>query len=120
VKPDTVADLPTTIQPHRPEATRVEDWQLQLWVGLRAFVSIAKIMLPIPRDVIEKTLELWRENLTETKLEPTSTLHKLNLSMATWLEMCLNTNSIGLLPSKEPLWTVVGFPVRPDLPKRQR
>jgi len=115
---EIVSDLPVNIEPHRPETTRVEDRQIQLWLGLRAFVSIAKMRLPIAPYVIEKTLELWRENLTETGLEPTSTPHLVNQSMVKWLESCLSANPVALLPSAEPLWTLVGFPVRLDLSER--
>src|SRR5205814_10185067 len=118
INPETVSNLPINVQPHRPQTTWVEDRQIQLWLGLRAFVSIAKMRLPMARDVIEKTLERWRENLAETGLEPAATPHRVNHSMVEWLETCLSANPVALLPSKEPLWTLVGFPVQLELTKR--
>jgi hypothetical protein len=117
IKPGSVSQLPLGVLPHRPEAAKVEDHQLQLWLGLRAFVSITKERLSLPRNTIEETLKLWRANLGETASTPGTAAHRINQSMVAWLETCLRMNPPALMPSKEPLWTLVGFPVRLGLPK---
>ena len=43
----SLSQLPVSILPHRPEAAEVEDHQMQLWLGLRAFVSITWKSLPL-------------------------------------------------------------------------
>jgi hypothetical protein len=86
--------------PHRLEAEKVEDYQLQFWLGLRAFVSIIHKILPIPKNLVEETLMLWRVNLAETSTAPMSTEYLINQSMVAWLESCLRANPIALLPSK--------------------
>lgn len=112
----SVSQLPLGILPHRPEATKVEDYQLQLWLGLRAFVSIARGRLLLPRETIEETLKLWRANLGETASTPATAAHRVNQSMVAWLETCSRANPPALLPSTEPLWTLAGFPARLVLP----
>lgn len=112
----SMSQLPVSILPHRPEATRVEDHQLQLWLGLRAFVSITRERLPLPREAIKITLELWRANLTETASTPATAAHRVNQSMVSWLNTCSRANPPALVPSPEPLWTLAGFPVRLDRP----
>ncbi len=118
VRPETISELAVSLLPNSPEVTWLDDRQIQFWLGLRAFVSISKMKIPIPRDVVEKTLELWRENLVNSLLEPNSTSHRVNQSMIEWLENCLSANPVALLPSKQPLWTLVGLPVPLDLPPR--
>ncbi|HRI13045.1 MAG TPA: hypothetical protein PLX89_08570, partial [Verrucomicrobiota bacterium] len=112
----TVSELPLGILPHRPEATKIEDYQLQLWLGLRAFVSITRERLPLPRETIEQTLKLWRANLGETALTPATAAHRVNQSMVAWLETCSRATPPALVPSPEPLWTLAGFPVQLDRP----
>jgi hypothetical protein len=85
--------------PHRPAAKKVEDYQWQFWLGLRAFVSITCKPLPTAEELIEETLRLWRANLDETSVAPMSTEHLINQSMVTWLESCLRAMPITLLPS---------------------
>jgi hypothetical protein len=86
---DAVAALSTETLPHRAEAVRVEAWQFQLWLGLRAVVSITGKPLAVPAAIIERTLELWRSNLAESSINEGSTEHRVNRSMVAWLEMCL-------------------------------
>jgi hypothetical protein len=115
----SLSQLPLSILPHRPEVTKVEDHQLQLWLGLRAFVSITRERLPLPRDTIEETLKLWRVNLGETASTPATAAHRVNQSMVAWLETCSRANPPALVQSDELLWTLVGFPTRlipPDRP----
>jgi hypothetical protein len=78
IKSGSVSQLPLGGLPHRPEAAKVEDHQLQLWLGLRAFVSITKERLSLPRDTIEETLKLWRANLGETASAPGTAAHRTN------------------------------------------
>ena len=110
ITPESVSQLPLSILPHRPKAAKVEDHQLQLWLGLRAFVSISRNRLSLPRETIEETLNLWRVNLGETSSQPGATAHRVNQSMVAWLETCWRANPPSLAPSKEPLRTLVGFP----------
>ncbi|MDB6078071.1 MAG: hypothetical protein JWO82_1818, partial [Akkermansiaceae bacterium] len=118
ISPETVARLPFEIQGHRSESLKVEDNQLQLWLGLRVFVSLTRQRLPLSLDIIEETLELWRSNLMETASNPLSAAHRLNQSMVAWLETCIRAKPPSLLPSNEPLWTLTGFPFHLDLPRR--
>jgi hypothetical protein len=104
--------LPLNILPHKPEVARIDDHQLQLWLGLRAFVSIKRVRLSLPTETIEQTLNLWRLNLEETASMPTTTAHRVNRSMVRWLETCSRENLPALLPSTEPLWALVGFPAK--------
>ncbi len=114
----SVSQLPLNILPHRPDATKVEDHQMQLWLGLRAFVSIKRERLPMPSETIEKTLKLWRANLGETASTPRTGAHRVNQSMVAWLETCFRANPPVLLPSAEPIWTLAGFPFYFGLPRR--
>lgn len=110
ITPESVSQLPLSILAHRPKAAKVEDHQLQLWLGLRAFVSISRNRLSLPRETIEETLNLWRVNLEETSSQPGATAHRVNQSMVAWLETCWRANPPSLAPSKEPLRTLVGYP----------
>jgi hypothetical protein len=115
----SASELPLSILPHRHDVTRIEDHQLQLWLGLRNFVSIRRERIPLPLDVIEETLQFWRTNLIETSATPTSAAYRVNQSMITWLENCCRAIPVALLPSTEPLWTLIGFPVKLVLPLPQ-
>lgn len=114
----SVSKLPVSVLPHRPESAEVEDHQMQLWLGLRAFVSITWKGLPLARAIIDETLKLWRANLAETAATPATTAHRVNQSMVVWLEACSRANPPALVPSTEPLWTLAGFPLRLDMPNR--
>ena len=107
----SVSQLPISILPHRTEAAEVEDHQMQLWLGLRAYVSITRQRLPLPPATIEETLKLWRANLGETTSTPATVAHRVNQSMVAWLETCSRTNPSTLVPSAEPLWVLAGFPL---------
>ncbi len=109
---ESVSQLPVNILPHRARAAQVEDYQVQLWLGLRTFVSITRASLLLPRATINETLKLWRANLGETALTPATTAHRVNQNMVAWLGICSSANPPALLPSQEPLWTLVGFPDR--------
>lgn len=112
INPALISQLPLLVLPHRPEADGVEDYQTQLWLGLRTFVSITKHRLSLPRSAIDETLKLWRVNLEQTASMPGTSTHDVNQSMVAWLETCIRVSSPALMPSSEPLWTLVGFPVR--------
>ncbi len=103
IRISSVSQLPVSIFRHRPEAKMVEVYQLQFWLGLRAFVSISREMLLLPPETIGETLTLWRENLKETASTPLSTAHRVNQSMVTWLESCRRANPPALLPTKRSL-----------------
>ena len=62
-----LAKLPVEVLPHTPDAARVDAWQFQLWLGLRAAVFTTGKPLSVEREVVEKTLELWRVNLAESE-----------------------------------------------------
>jgi hypothetical protein len=109
---EAISQLPLNILPHNPEVARIDDHQWQLWLGLRAFVSIKRERLRLPSETIEQTLNLWRANLEETAAKPATTAHRVNQSMVRWLETCSRENMPALLPSSEPLWTFVGFPTK--------
>ena len=111
---ESVSQLPLNVLPHRPESARIEDHQLQLWFGLRAFVSIKRERLCLPSKTIEQTLKLWHANLDESAETPATTAHRVNKSMVRWLEACSRANPPALLPSTEMLWTLAGFPTRLD------
>ncbi len=109
---ESISQLPLSILPHRLEMARIEDYQWQLWLGLRAFVSIKQERLRLPSETIEQTLKLWRVNLAETAATPATTAHRVNQSMVRWLEACSRIQLPALLPSTEPLWTLAGFPMQ--------
>ncbi|MEA2237819.1 MAG: hypothetical protein QOC81_2543 [Thermoanaerobaculia bacterium] len=93
----TVGSLPEETLPHRVEADKVETWQFQLWLGLRAVTEVTGKPLEMPSAVIDKTLDLWRCNLAETSVKPESAEHFVNQFMVRWLERCSRENR-GLLP----------------------
>ncbi|QDV90589.1 hypothetical protein RAS2_16690 [Phycisphaerae bacterium RAS2] len=102
--------LPLSVLPHRPEAKRVEDYQYQLWLGLRVFVGVTRQTLSLDRETISETLLLWRANFAETDSMPTTATHRVNQSMVAWLEICSCADPPALVPPTEPLWTLMGFP----------
>jgi hypothetical protein len=113
-----VGQLPEIVR-HRPEANIVEQWQRQLWCGLRVFASIGPGPLHVNPTAIIETLDLWHKNIDGagewpgTNGQPGTTAHRINVSMVEWLEGCVQTKTGHLLPHKEPLWTLVGFPRHP-------
>ena len=96
----TIAALPLDTVPHRVDARKVEDWQFQLWLGLRVVTSVTGKPLAEPPALIVHTLGLWRVNLTESVLNPASAGHRVNQSMTTWLESCARGNQGLLLPAR--------------------
>jgi hypothetical protein len=108
VSKDEVIDLPISALPHRAEAEEIEDWQFQLWLGLRAIASVTKNSLPVPPGIVAETLSLWRVNLRQTSPYPDTTEHRVNVTMIDWLEKCSREGR--LLPHNEPVWLAVGFP----------
>ena len=117
---ESISQLPLETLPHQPGVAKIEDHQLQLWLGLRAFVSITHKSQFLPRSTIEETLNLWRANVGETALNPETNAHRLNQSMVKWLETCLLVEPSALIPSKERLWILAGFPFNLDLPTSAR
>ncbi len=97
--PDKVSALPVDVTDHPPDAVKVENWQFQLWIGLRTVVSVAERPTKMPADIINRTLDLWRNNLADTSQEPESCVHRVNQSMVTWLEECSRNDQNLLLPT---------------------
>lgn len=114
---DRIGQLPSLV-PHRPEAKIVQQWQRQLWLGLRAAASIGPGSVNVEGKAIGETLDLWRWNIEGagdwpgTRLDQASTAHRINLSMVEWLEKCWREGS-GQLLAAEPLWLLAGFPADP-------
>ena len=111
---DRLSQLPQIVKP-RPEAEIAEQLQRQLWLGLRVIASICSGALHVDPTAIVETLDLWRKNISTsdwvgTKEKPVATAHRVNVSMVKWLEDCARTEKGLLLPSKEPLWMLAGFP----------
>jgi hypothetical protein len=99
IRLNAICKLPVETLPHRAEATKVEDWQFQLWLGLSAVTEVTGKPLAVPLAVIVRTLDLWRVNLAESSLEPESAEHRVNQRIITWLESCVRANQ-GLVPPK--------------------
>ena len=95
---DVVGRLAAEVIPHRPDAEKIERWQFQFWLGLRAVASATEKSLDVSPDLILQTLELWRTNLAESSMDPASAEHRMNLNMVAWLEKCSQENN-GLLPN---------------------
>jgi hypothetical protein len=92
-----IGTLPADVLPHPSNANKVDHWQFQLWLGLRAVTEVTGKPLAVPSAVIVRTLDLWRSNLAETSINAGSTEHCVNESMVTWLESCSRGNE-GLVP----------------------
>ena len=75
--------------PHRPDCTKVEAYQYNLWLGLRTLASVTGRPLPITSAVLTRTLELWRVNLAESSIDPYSIEHRVDQNMVDWLEESL-------------------------------
>ena len=86
VSVEAVSRLPVDTLPHGVDASKVEELQFQLWVGLRAVTEATGMPLLVPSDIIGQTLDLWRNNLEESSLTPDSIEHRLNQEMVTWLQ----------------------------------
>ncbi|WP_332771840.1 SIR2 family protein [Phenylobacterium sp.] len=118
VTPDLVGEIPHHM-PHRAEARTVEQWQRQAWLGLRVVASTGPGPLYVDPVAVTETLELWRNNIVGvddqpgTNEAPGATAHRINVSMVQWLERCAQTKTGQLLPNREPLWRLAGFPPDP-------
>ena len=103
-----ICRLPDTMG-HRPGTLIVEKYQRQLWFGLRIIAATRREPLCVRPQMIEETLNLWRNNIggagncPGTKQKPDTTAHWLNLCMVEWLEKCKASHTGCLLPSKEPV-----------------
>jgi hypothetical protein len=93
-----ISKIPVNTLPHRAGATKVEEWQYQLWLGLRAIASITFGTLAVPAALLSQTLNLWRVNLAESVISPSSAEHRINQSMVFWLERCTRNGRNVLLP----------------------
>jgi hypothetical protein len=118
VNPASIARLPVGTHPHRFGVAKIEDIQYQLWLGLRTFVFITRQRLPLPDQILDETLKRWRENLADSMTESRGSEHRVNFSMVEWLEECRRQSVPGLIPAKEPLWVLTGFPFRLEIPNR--
>ena len=98
-----VSKLPVDVLSHRSDASDVENYQYQLWLGLRAVAFVTGESIQVPTDIIDRTLDLWKNNLEITTQKPECATHHVNQSMVTWLVKCLQENQ-GLLPSPAPDW----------------
>lgn len=108
-----IVGLPRSAYPHRSKVGNVEPIQYQFWLGLRSLASILNGPLPIAPLEIEETLQRWRVNLAESSTVALDTTHKhVDVDMVAWLERCLQTHPVALLPAK-PLWRLTGFPLDP-------
>jgi hypothetical protein len=92
-----LARLPIETLPHRPDATMIEDYQLQLWLGLRAVVILTERRLPVPGEVLEQTLILWRSRELAGKSDHTEVEKELHASMIEWLELSLQQDGNHLV-----------------------
>jgi hypothetical protein len=104
---EAISQLPMGILPHSPEASKVEDWQFQLWLGLRSVTSITGKSLEVPPELIVQTLNLWRTNLAESSLTPHPAEHRINQEMVRWLEVCTQSDNGLLLPPAKPLYAIL-------------
>lgn len=93
-----LAPLPTDTLPHRDEAEHVEEWQYQLWLGLRAVVAVTRKPLWLAPGVIRRTRDLWLRNLEHTGAEPESAAHRVDRQMVAWLDLCLARGEFALQP----------------------
>ena len=92
--------------PHTPESLRVEDWQMQLWMGMRAVAALTRQRLDLPTAEIERTLSLWRMNWAEATKSEAKAEEWIHREMISWLSDCVERRR-GLLPA--PLLTVWRF-----------
>jgi hypothetical protein len=114
-----ISRLPKIIG-HRSTAKIVEQWQRQLWFGLRVVASTALGPLIVDPESTNQTLDLWRRNIDGagdwpgTKEQPDTTAHRINASMVDWLTRCVSIDGGALFPNQEPLWALTGFPSDPN------
>ena len=90
--------LPERILPHREGETHVEEWQYQLWLGLRTVVALNKRPLTLAPDLIRQTRDLWRFNLERSATAPLGAEHRVDQQMVAWLDDCLRRGECDLIP----------------------
>lgn len=90
--------LPERILPHREDAAHVEEWQYQLWLGLRTIVALKKRSLRLAPDLIRQTRDLWRLNLERSATAPLGAEHRVDQQMVAWLDACLSRGECDLIP----------------------
>lgn len=105
-KQSYMAELPREYLPHLVDIQYVQDYQYHLWLGLRVFAGTAEIRIPVGKDLIRQTLELWLGNAEYSSSDKTSASHLLDLSMIRWLKRCDQDESGDLLPDSEWVGTV--------------
>jgi hypothetical protein len=88
--------LAVEVLPHDLDASMVNPWQFQLWLGLRAVASTIRKPIVVPPALIQGTLRLWRLNLANSEETGALIEHSVNLQMVKWLERC-SKGSKGLL-----------------------
>jgi len=100
---DQISKLPVETLPHRPEAANVENWQFQLWLGLHTVARVTKKSMNVPAEIIDRTLDLWKKNLSETADKPNSPAYRVNQRMVNWLKACSQNNQGPLQPPQRSL-----------------
>ena len=93
-----LAVLPEQELPHRESATHVEEWQYQLWLGLRTVVALKKGSLRLAPGLIRQTRDLWRFNLERSATAPLGAEHRVDQQMVAWLDDCLRRGECDLIP----------------------
>jgi hypothetical protein len=88
--------LPVDTLAHKADTLKVDAWQFQLWLGLRATAFTIRKPLQVPAAVVDETLRLWRVNLSESQEAAALIEQKVNLDMVKWLERC-SRNHQGFL-----------------------
>jgi len=98
-----ISRLPVETLPHRSEAVNVENWQFQLWLGLHTVARVTKKSMNVPAEIIDRTLDLWKKNLSETADKPNSPAYRVNQRMVNWLKACSQNNQGPLQPPQRSL-----------------
>ena len=112
---DKISRLPLEVLAHKPDASDVDNWRWQLWIGLRLLASADIGQMSIDASTIDQTLSLWKSNLEESGANVASNLRRINESMVLWLSACALSGTGLLLPGHEPLRHLTGFRTNPDL-----
>ena len=90
--PADVAGLPMEVLPHRPDVPYVEDFQLQLWWGIRAYQCLnpQRKRLALDRPLLDDTRARWVVRAEHSKSDTETRAHELDLVMLRWLDAQLN------------------------------
>ena len=91
--------LPVDTLAHKADALKVDAWQFQLWLGLRATAFTLRKPLQVPSSVVEETLRLWRINLAESEDAGALIERRVNQDMVKWLERCSQNGQGFLVPA---------------------